>query len=405
MSSYCFLMENNQLKKNEIKNIVDLDELPAPDFSQFSFNKYFINEKILPLQSARGCSWRRCAFCTHHQSYLNEYRQFSIKRIADIIKEYREKYKCKFIVFHDEEIPPKRAKELSDEIIKNGLYEMKYYAYARLVAGFNNALLEQMYKAGFRTISWGLESASDKILQLMRKGINAKVAETVLKISHRKGISNICWLIFGFPGENKDDALETIRFLKKNNANIDMVLISEFILEKGSPIYSKLEKSDNLNQFQNNYNVKELVDNIQVKDQLNMIKLTNREFKSFVFSNISRMLLFYLKSNRIVPYNKKKKQSDHNWYSNTIPIIIGKKINNRFYFRNINNSLMLDKVVKNGDNYIENKNSLIQNIVELCNGEYTIKEIVSMIGIQNIKVLKRVLDSAIENNAMFLKME
>ena len=48
---------------------------------------------------------------------------------------------------------------------------------------------------------------------------------------------NVAYILFGFPGETKEELLETIEFLEENDKNIDLVSTSIFGLQKGTLIF------------------------------------------------------------------------------------------------------------------------------------------------------------------------
>lgn len=307
---------------NKICAIKSMDELPNPDFSQFSMSKYIVPTVILPFQTARGCTWRKCSFCAHHKSYLNRYIFYSDNRLLEILNEYRKKYNCNYIAFHDEEIPPDRAERISKLIIENNIDSLNIYAYARMIHEYDKKLLALMYKAGFRTISWGLESGSDNVLQLMKKGTNSGIAKKVLDDSANIGISNICWIIFGFPGETLADAEKTVTFLQGNYLNINMVLISKFQLEKGSPIYVKLQRENtSLNDY-SCYDIDSFIQKLNLKIQFGLVRITNNKFECFGYTNLSRMRLFIL-SSRLINLNKYNMNEMLN--SNSLcPVVVGR---------------------------------------------------------------------------------
>ena len=86
-------------------------------------------------------------------------------------------------------------------------------------------------------VIWGIESGNDRVLSLMKKGTNVKDVEIVLKRSHDAGIKNVTYIMFGFPTETKEEFLDTIQFLKRNDENIDLVSTSVFGLQKDTPVY------------------------------------------------------------------------------------------------------------------------------------------------------------------------
>ncbi len=155
-----FYKKGNFVKTNVLETITKLDALPFPDFSQFDLDLYFNPGKVLPVQDARGCSWRKCAFCDYRRNYFGTYSTFSIDRVIQIIRYLKDTYNCQYFVFHNDDLPPGRARKISRAIIKHKIKNIYFKTYARLVDGFNERLLRLIRKAGFCCIIWGLESGS-----------------------------------------------------------------------------------------------------------------------------------------------------------------------------------------------------------------------------------------------------
>lgn len=220
-----------------------MDNLPLPDFSQFDLQQYFTPKLVLPLQTARGCSWRRCSFCTHFKIYENEYDMLHIDKLIDLIEELKSRYGCSHFAFHDEELPPARARRMSEQLIERGVTDVFLYGYARMLKAFDDeVLLGAMYRAGFRTICWGIESASQKVVSAMQKGTHVEDMDGILQKSAQLGFCNLCFVMFGFPGEEEVDAMETLNFIKRHAADIEELLMSTFSLEPGTPIAANPEK-------------------------------------------------------------------------------------------------------------------------------------------------------------------
>jgi len=186
-----FHKKGGDVMGNELKAIDHPDDLPFPDYTPFDLDLYFSPKRVLPLQSARGCSWRKCAFCTHSAIYLNEFKAFSVERTVETIRYLKQKHDCSHFAFHDDELVPSRAKKISGEILKSDLKDISIYAYARLTKGYNNTkLLASLRQAGFSTIAWGLESGSQKMLDLMNKGTNISTMTGILEKSSQNGFMN-----------------------------------------------------------------------------------------------------------------------------------------------------------------------------------------------------------------------
>jgi radical SAM superfamily enzyme YgiQ (UPF0313 family) len=216
--------------------IKNLDVLPAPDFSQFDLDAYAVPVRILPMLTARGCPWRKCAFCSHYMNYGDYYVCLSIDKVVETIREYREKYRANFIVFNDETLPSNRAREISLALLREGIDDLYIYTYGRMDEGYTKELLRLMFKAGFRVIFWGLESGCQRVLDSMNKGIKVENASRILRDAHEIGMLNFCFIMLGFPGEEKEEALETFNFLNKHRNYLDLIALNLFTLSETSPI-------------------------------------------------------------------------------------------------------------------------------------------------------------------------
>jgi hypothetical protein len=84
----------------------------------------------------------------------------------------------------------------------------------------------------------------------MKKGTNVKDMNVVLENSKKVRISNVTYIMFGFPTENETEFIETIDFLKGNKLNIDLISTSVFGLQKESYIYSHFAEFDIENIFE-----------------------------------------------------------------------------------------------------------------------------------------------------------
>jgi len=382
-----FYKKQNEVVRNELKAIDDLDSLPFPDYSQFDLDRYLPPERMLPLQTARGCSWRKCAFCSHHNIYLNSCRTFSPERVVEVLRHLRSEYDCRYFHFHDEEIPPMRAKRVSASILKSGLKDINISIYARLVDEYDDSgLIGSMRKAGISLIQWGLESGSQKILNSMNKGTRVQTMEKILRKSSKNNIVNICFIMFGFPGETRKDARQTINFLKKNSDYIEGISPSFFTLQwhtlmsknpekwdieikKGG--FSYLEKKglsreksiDIYNKF-----MKDFVD-------LNKTTITSGIMRYLPRGNNSRALYFLIFSHAVLSDLIKNRRLD-----SIFPIIFGKLEDNK-------KGTILETVDIRETVFINYYNpyrmktlsKLEKDVFMLCDGRLSIQEVISVI--------------------------
>ncbi|KYK32362.1 MAG: hypothetical protein AYK18_16060 [Theionarchaea archaeon DG-70] len=232
--------KKGEIIKNKETGVKNLDELPPPDYTDFPLTEYYTPEPVLSLLTSRGCYWRRCTFCIHHKSYYT-YRTRSVEKVIDDIKELQKKYNVNYFLFADEMIHPNRFSQLSSEITKEGL-NIRCYSEAKPTKEFTADHFKNMYTAGVRALLWGVESGTQRILDLIDKGTNIRDIEQVLKKSCEAGIWNMIFMIIGYPTQTEQEVNQDITFLQKNEPYIYTFAKSLFQLEVGSRICENPEQ-------------------------------------------------------------------------------------------------------------------------------------------------------------------
>jgi radical SAM superfamily enzyme YgiQ (UPF0313 family) len=235
-------MEEQKVIHNPKIEALPYDQLVCPTFDQLPLKKYLMPYPVLPYMSSRGCYWGKCTFCTHSFIYDSYYRKENETRVAEELGYLGKKYKTKYFTFSDEAISPNAFNRMSKAILKQGV-EMRSLGMLKFESGDKESpeLFEDIYKAGFLMLFFGLESANDRILKIIDKGCDQDTERSVLKNSSDAGIWNHLYLFFGFPTEEREEAEDTIKFTVENSevgtGTIHSVGQSIFALEKDSAIY------------------------------------------------------------------------------------------------------------------------------------------------------------------------
>ncbi|MEE9165221.1 MAG: radical SAM protein [Nitrospinota bacterium] len=237
--------ENGKTVVNEESFFIeDLNKLPTPDYDGLPLDLYHTPELVLPVQTSRGCYWRKCAFCNLHLDHKN-FRPRKIDLVMEDIKKLSKKHNTKFFFITDESMPLSAMSRLSDRIIEDEI-EVKWICGARFEKTLNSDLLEKASRAGCFKIVFGLESYSQRVLDLMRKGTRKKHISRVVQDCLKYDIAVHLYIIVGFLTETKEEVMETVNFIL-NNKNLlksygFSCLPCLFDLEKGSPIMDSPEK-------------------------------------------------------------------------------------------------------------------------------------------------------------------
>jgi anaerobic magnesium-protoporphyrin IX monomethyl ester cyclase len=229
--------QGSQIRVNRISSFgEDVNSLPTPTFDGFPLKLYLSPELVIPVLSSRGCYWNRCSFCDHGYGYSGKYRPRNVDLLYDDLKTLKSKYKTDFFTFQDEGISPNLMSALSDRILENGL-EISWLADSRFEASLSAELSNKIAEAGCKMLYFGLESANDRILKCMDKGIKKENVLNICEYANDAGIWTHLFLIFGFPTETLDEAKETMDFIMQNKRIINSMSFGSFQLTKHSKVY------------------------------------------------------------------------------------------------------------------------------------------------------------------------
>ena len=148
----------------------------------------------------------------------------------------REKYGVKHIFFSDEAITPRNLRDLSPILEEQGS-PLHWGGCVRFEKVITHDLLDSMARGGCRMILFGLESASQAIIDHMVKGTELEHMSRILLESAEAGIWNHTFFFFGFPGETMDDAQATVNFLFGHKHAIHSAALGTFLMERYSPAH------------------------------------------------------------------------------------------------------------------------------------------------------------------------
>ena len=220
----------------------DMASLPPPDFTGLPLEKYFVPDRILPYLATRGCYWGRCEFCDHGEGYTAGYRTKKIDQIIEEIRQLRDTYQTKHFHFTDESYPPALFRKLTRMLVESKI-EIAWTTHMR----FEKSLLEdEVWKdakaSGCKYLHMGYESGNERVLKLMDKATTTDVIRKSLELSASAGIWNHVMGFFGFPGERREDALDSIRFLEDNKELVHSIGFGTFDLSKHTPVAKNPDK-------------------------------------------------------------------------------------------------------------------------------------------------------------------
>lgn len=247
-----FYRKNNKIiNSGKFQLSHNLNELP---FIDRKLTKWKLYEKEYNLQgkpffyimSGRDCWWGKCKFCAW-PTLFPSFRTRSIENVLDEIGMLIEKYNVKEI-FDDS------GTLMVGEWLKrlcNGLIERGYNKKIRYSCNMRFGALKQedfylMKKAGFRLLKFGLESANQKTLDRLNKGIRVEDILNGCEMAKKAGLTVHLTMIVGYPWENKEDALRTFELAKElmQNGKADLLQATVLVPYPGTPLWKEAKENN-----------------------------------------------------------------------------------------------------------------------------------------------------------------
>lgn len=189
------------------------------------------------LTVAHGCYWKKCSFCDVSLDYISRYETASASLLVDRIEKIVAETGQTGFHFVDEAAPPKILKALAEELIRRQVV-ISWWGNIRFEKTFTPELAELLAQSGCIAMSGGLEVASDRLLNLMKKGVSVEQVAQVTKGFSDAGILVHAYLMYGFPTQTVQetvDALEYVRQLFENGC-IQSGFFHRFICTVHSPV-------------------------------------------------------------------------------------------------------------------------------------------------------------------------
>ena len=236
------LRRTGGLHKTEKRNFIEnLDELPLPAWDMLpNLVKYYqpavTNYKKFPSASivtSRGCPGK-CVFCDR-SIFGNLCRAHSAEYVVGMMKRLNKDYGITdFDICDDNFVTFKSRLKTICEILLRENSKFAWSCLAR-VDMVDRERLQLMKDAGCWQINYGIESGSQKVLDILQKGVTLEKIENAVRLTKKAGISVKGFFMLGCFGETEDSIRETIAFIKK--IDLDDIRFTYFTPLPGSDSY------------------------------------------------------------------------------------------------------------------------------------------------------------------------
>ena len=230
----------------------NLDELPFPARDIYNLKLYYSaptkkvsEESATPIVTSRGCPFD-CIHCPSKIIFQGFVRYRSADSVVAEIEECINKYNLREFNFYDDTftINKERVIEICNKIIEKKL--RIYWICMARVNTIDDEVVEAMKQAGCKKISFGLESGSQMILDLMRKKTTVEQGKKAVEIVKKHGLEIHASLMLGNVGETVQTIKETINFAKSLDLdNATFFITSPF---PGTDLYQIAQDLGHINQ-------------------------------------------------------------------------------------------------------------------------------------------------------------
>ena len=202
----------------------DMDDLPTPDYADFfqDLDESAVSSEIVPnllIETSRGCWWgakSHCTFCGLNGGAMS-FRSKSPERVIEEIRHSIKRYGLSQFEVVDNILDMSYFKTVLPQLVEAQLDVALFY---EIKSNLSRDQVRQLSEANVWVVQPGIESLSNHVLKLMRKGVSALQNIQLLKWCHEYGIQAEWNLLYGFPGELPADyeamlpVLDAISFLR-----------------------------------------------------------------------------------------------------------------------------------------------------------------------------------------------
>lgn len=212
-------------------NTADFDvaqrDVGTPDYADLKLDQYISVLEVLnpmhrkwsdgrwnKLTLAHGCYWGKCSFCDVSLDYIARYEPIDAKILCDRIEQIIDQTGSTGFHFVDEAAPPALMRDLAIEILRRGL-QVSWWTNIRFEKSFTLDLCKLLAASGCIAVTGGLEVASDRLLEKMKKGVTVRQVANVASNFTQSNILVHAYLMYGFPTQTAQETIDSMEIVRQ----------------------------------------------------------------------------------------------------------------------------------------------------------------------------------------------
>ncbi len=212
---------------------------PPPDFTGLDLLRYPATKEtlpgpFLPYLFILGCPYR-CAFCSNDADQKSRYRPLA--QAVEDLRVMRDRHGVRQFYFLNNLLNTTRGvlAEFIDALGRADL-GIEFADCARPV-NLDARSLRRLRGLGCVELTYGIDTGSQRLSNLMRKGYKIESAVETLRLTRIAGIRSSVNLIVGMPHETEEDFEETLRFVDRVRQDNVRFLVSPYVYNEASPLF------------------------------------------------------------------------------------------------------------------------------------------------------------------------
>ncbi|BDD07248.1 radical SAM superfamily enzyme YgiQ (UPF0313 family) [Aureibacter tunicatorum] len=238
---YCFQPQAQHISHAEV-GTPDYSDLPLDDYLSIievvnPMHRMWSDGRWNKMTIAHGCYWKKCSFCDVSLDYISRYDAAPAEMLVDRIETIVEQTGQNGFHFVDEAAPPLVLRDFALELLRRNV-KISWWTNIRFEKTFSADLCRLLAASGCIAVTGGLEVASDRLLQKMKKGVSIEQVARVTRDFTNAGIMVHAYLMYGFPTQTAQetiDSLEVVRQLFEHNV-IQSGFWHQFAMTAHSPV-------------------------------------------------------------------------------------------------------------------------------------------------------------------------
>lgn len=226
------------------RSTVHIQNVPPPDFSDLPFDKYLSEEVNLSLITCIGCYWGRCAFCSYGNRSRKQqnYQQKTARQIADECQYLLDKHQVKRINFIDENTNLRLVVHAMRILNQRG-YRMQFSTRNRMEECLLDlSFCKELKERGCVLMSVGYETNSQRLLDLLDKGVQAAHYQQIIDNLHQVNIPLRLSVMGGILDETEEELRASEEFLIRNAHKIGIDVMQMLVAEPKTYLTESPEK-------------------------------------------------------------------------------------------------------------------------------------------------------------------